>query len=111
MNVRLLTARLLPLLATGFVLAATVATPLADIAVFGLHDHIAAIQASSAGQPGPAGAGDVQGSHHCDFWMSPADIALAVDLPVPPPAVFLPLDPAVFLIVAESLPSSPPPRA
>lgn len=93
--------------AAAILVLAVVASPLADVVMFGIHDHIAAAQTTSMFVT----VADAQSSHHCEVWMSPADVTLAVNPPATPPVAMLVPHPAVVPIVADPLPSFPPPRA
>lgn len=101
------TARVILSLAAAILVIAVVAGPLADVIMFGIHDHVAAAQTKST----LATVGDAQGSHHCELWMSAGDIAPATDPPAAAPTVFLAPRPALSLVLAYPLPSFPPPRA
>ena len=93
-------------LAAAILVLAVIVSPLADVVMFGIHDHIAAAQTTSRFIT----VADAQSSHHCEVWMSPADVTLAINLPATPQIAMLALQPAVIPIVAEPLPSFPPPR-
>lgn len=98
-------SRTLFVVAAAILVLAVIASPLADVVMFGIHDHIAAAQTKSM----LVTVADAQSSHHCEVWMSPADVIL-VDLPAAPAVAMLAPQPAVVPIVAELLPSFPPPR-
>jgi hypothetical protein len=93
-------------LAAAILVLAVIVSPLADVVMFGIHDHIAAAQTTSRFIT----AADTQSSHHCEVWISPADVTLAINLPATPKIAMLAPLPAVIPIVPEPLPSFPPPR-
>lgn len=91
--------------AAAILVLAVIASPLADVVMFGIHDHIAAAQTKSM----LVTVADAQSAHHCEVWMSPADVT-PVDLPATPAVAMLAPSPAGVLIVAAPFPSFPPPR-
>jgi hypothetical protein len=93
-------------LAAAILVLAVIVSPLADIVIFGIHDHLSAAQTTSMFIT----VADAQSSHHCEVWMSPADVTLAISMPATPQIAMLAPQPAVIPIVAEPLPSFPPPR-
>lgn len=94
--------------ALGFM---AVGNPLADVVLFGVHDHFATTQASSHGQLTVTEVSDVQEPHHCHLWMSPAGVAPLLDVPTPLAAAPLPPGSADPFVVAEPFSLLQPPRA
>jgi hypothetical protein len=88
------------------ILALLLAAPLADVLVFGIHEH--EVSSGSPDQLATSGQSDVHIAHHCDLSMNPAEVGslkepaglvvVAVVVPPPPPShvrntPFVPLTP------------------
>lgn len=83
--------------------------PLADVAVFGIHDHVSV----SAGEQGSltATGADPAPSHHCELGMSPCAVLDVNELSIPAAVVLLSGAPPPLLASHTPFVPFAPPRA
>ena len=77
---KLSAVRVLKVLLAWTLLLAAIMAPLADVAAFGIHDHIT-VPSANGGDLTRDGS-DPARNHHCEFWMSPGAL-LVVAAPAP----------------------------
>lgn len=83
--------------------------PMADVAVFGIHDHVSV---SAREQGGLAATGpDPAPSHHCELAMSPGVLLQVDEFPVPWAVASPPDGPAPLLASHTPVVPFGPPRA